>query len=246
MSRQAADGIRDTGTVLDRIVADRRERLVADRRATPESALAERHAALPGVAVDFAGRLRAGREAAPGGARVRLIAEVKRAPPSRGVFDADLDAASRATEYAAAGSAAVSVLTEPTFFRGSIADLRAVRCAFGADPDRPAILRKEFVFDRYQVIEAQAHGADALLLIVMMLTETALADLVANHGVKVSELPDDVIAALRVKTKQVLDGMAASDPVTRKVHDSFMAFKKMHDKWANSSERQFAVRVRGG
>ena len=74
----------------------------------------------------------------------------------------------------------------------------------------------------------------------------ALADLVANHGVKVSELPDDVIAALRVKTKQVLDGMAASDPVTRKVHDSFMAFKKMHDKWANSSERQFAVRVRGG
>ncbi len=74
----------------------------------------------------------------------------------------------------------------------------------------------------------------------------ALADLVANHGVKVSELPDDVIAALRVKTKQVLDGMAASDPVTRKVHDSFMAFKKKHDKWANSSERQFAVRVRGG
>ena len=209
MSRQAADGIRDTGTVLDRIVADRRERLVADRRATPESALAERHAALPGVAVDFAGRLRAGREAAPGGARVRLIAEVKRASPSRGVFDADLDAASRATEYAAAGSAAVSVLTEPTFFRGSIADLRAVRCAFGADPDRPAILRKEFVFDRYQVIEAQAHGADALLLIVMMLTETALADLVAltrEHGMEpLVEAHDEaeLEAALRVGARVV-------------------------------------------
>ncbi len=74
----------------------------------------------------------------------------------------------------------------------------------------------------------------------------ALADLTANHGVKVSQLPDDVIAALRVKTKIVLDGLAASDPVTRKVHDSFMDFKKKHDKWANSSERQFAVRVRGG
>ncbi|MCZ6447073.1 MAG: TRAP transporter substrate-binding protein DctP, partial [Alphaproteobacteria bacterium] len=74
----------------------------------------------------------------------------------------------------------------------------------------------------------------------------ALEDLVANHGVKVSQLPDDVIAALRVKTKQVLDGLAASSPVARKVHDSFMNFKKKHDKWANSSERQFAVRVRGG
>ena len=56
----------------------------------------------------------------------------------------------------------------------------------------------------------------------------------------------DVIEALRVKTAEVLAAGAAADPVTRKVHESFMAFKKNHDRWANSSERQFATRVRGG
>lgn len=74
----------------------------------------------------------------------------------------------------------------------------------------------------------------------------ALADLIQNHGVKVSQLPTDVIEALRKKTTTVLEAGASADPVTRKVHKSFMAFKKKHDKWANSSERQFATRVRGG
>jgi TRAP-type mannitol/chloroaromatic compound transport system substrate-binding protein len=74
----------------------------------------------------------------------------------------------------------------------------------------------------------------------------ALEDLVKNQEVKVSQLPDDVVAELRKKTAEVLEAGAAADPMTRKVHDSFMDFKKKHDKWANSSERQFAVRVRGG
>ncbi|MCH9012836.1 MAG: TRAP transporter substrate-binding protein DctP [Proteobacteria bacterium] len=78
------------------------------------------------------------------------------------------------------------------------------------------------------------------------LNGAALDDLVKNHGVQVSELPTDVIEALRVKTAEVLAAGAAADPVTRKVHESFMAFKKSHDRWANSSERQFAIRVRGG
>ena len=182
-----ADGTRATGTVLDRIVADRRQRLAEDRRATPEAALEERRASLPGATVDFARRLLDGRSASPAGSRLRLIAEVKRASPSHGVFDADLDAVELARAYAAAGAAAVSVLTEPTFFRGSVADLRAVRCAFGDDGDRPALLRKDFVLDRYQVLEARAHGADALLLIAMMLTEPALAEFVAltrEHGME--------------------------------------------------------------
>ena len=178
-STAMTDGARMTDTVLDRIVADRRQRLSEDRRATPEAVLAEQRAALPGEQVDFAQRLLTGREATPPGAQVRLIAEVKRASPSRGIFDADLDAAERASEYAAAGAAAVSVLTEPSFFHGSVADLRAVRCALADDEDRPALLRKEFIFDPYQVLEARAHGADALLLIVMMLTEPALAELLA-------------------------------------------------------------------
>lgn len=178
-----ADGARVTGTVLDRIVADRRQRLAEDRLAVPEHELLTRQQALPGAPIDFADRLRRGRPAAPAGARLRLIAEIKRASPSRGVFDAGLDAAKQAREYAAAGAAAVSVLTEPTFFHGSIADLRAARCALCADgedaADRPALLRKDFIFDAYQVLEARAHGADALLLIVAMLEPAALADLLA-------------------------------------------------------------------
>ena len=178
---------RTTGTVLDRIVADRRLRLAEDRRSTPEAALAERLAALPGAPVDFARRLLEGRKASPTEARLRLIAEVKRASPSRGVFAADLDAAEMARRYAAAGASAISVLTEPSFFHGGVADLHAARCALGEDEDRPALLRKDFVFDGYQVVEAQAHGADALLLIVMMLTAPALTELIDHtreHGME--------------------------------------------------------------
>jgi indole-3-glycerol phosphate synthase len=113
------------------------------------------------------------------GARLSLIAEIKRASPSKGVFDADLDAAKQARAYAAAGASAVSVLTEPNFFRGSLDDLRAARAAFGEHKDRPALLRKDFIFDPYQVLEAGAYGADALLLIAAMLTSEALRDLLA-------------------------------------------------------------------
>ena len=177
--QSGVDGARATGTVLDRIVADRRDRLAEDRLATPESRFADLAAELPGVPVDFGARLREGRAGAPHGARVRLIAEMKRASPSKGLFDAYLDASILAPRYAAAGASAVSVLTEPTFFHGTVADLRAARCAFGADADRPALLRKDFVFDPYQVREARAHGADALLLIVALLEPPALRDLLA-------------------------------------------------------------------
>lgn len=181
MTDSAADAARETGTVLDRIVADRRLRLAEDRRARPEASLADMVAARS-APVGFAERLREGRAAAPPGAQVRLIAEIKRASPSRGVIDADLDAAVQAREYAEAGASGVSVLTEPTFFGGSIEDLAAVAGAFAADVDRPALLRKDFVFDPYQVAEARAHGADAVLLIVMMLEPAALSDLVALIG----------------------------------------------------------------
>lgn len=169
---------RTTGTILDQIVADRRVRLAEDRARRPEEALRGliERAAPP---VDFAGRLRHGRRATPAGARLRLIGEVKRASPSKGVFDADLDAPRQARAYADAGAAGISILTEPDHFKGSLADLEAVRAAFGDDPDRPALLRKDFIFDPYQVMEARAAGADALLLIVMMLEPAALASLLA-------------------------------------------------------------------
>ena len=186
MTEPAAGAARETGTVLDRIVADRRLRLAEDRRARPEAVLAEL-AAASSAPVGFAERLREGRVASPAGARLRLIAEIKRASPSRGVINADLDAAMQAREYAEAGASAVSVLTEPSFFGGSIDDLAAAAESVVGDPDRPALLRKDFVFDPYQVAEARAHGADAVLLIVMMLEPTALADLLAltrEHGME--------------------------------------------------------------
>src|SRR5687767_187029 len=177
-SRRSGDATRETRTVLDRIVAQRREHLEQDRRATPQATLEERSGALP-PAIDFASRLREGALQSPAGARMRLVAEIKRASPSKGVFDAHLDAGAQARRYAEAGAAAVSVLTEPAFFQGSLADLEAARAALGNETGRPALLRKDFLFDAYQVIEARAAGADALLLITMLLQPSALAELLA-------------------------------------------------------------------
>ena len=171
-------GARTTGTILDRIVADRRRRLAEDRAARDEAALRSMIEARP-APLAFSARLRDGRPSvAP--ARLRLIAEIKRASPSKGVFDADLDAVAQARQYAEAGAAAISILTEPDHFKGGIADLAEVSAAFASDADRPALLRKDFIFDAYQVLEARAFGADALLLIVMLLEPDALRDLLAQ------------------------------------------------------------------
>lgn len=179
MPPDAAPGVRETGTVLDRIVVRRREQLALDRVATPLDRL-EALAAAAAPAIDFAARLREGALQSPAGARLRLIAEIKRASPSKGVFDANLDAGLQARRYAEAGAAAVSVLTEPAFFQGSLDDLRAARSVFGVDDGRPALLRKDFLFDEYQLLEARAAGADALLLIAMMLEPATLATLLAR------------------------------------------------------------------
>lgn len=169
------DGARTTGTILDRIVEDRRLRLADDRVVREEAALRSMiEQARPPL--DFAMRLREGREASPP-ARLRLVAEIKRASPSKGVFDANLDAVAQAQQYAEAGAAAISILTEPDHFKGGIEDLAAVSSAFRGDTDRPALLRKDFIFDRYQLLEARAFGADTLLLIVMLLEPGALRDL---------------------------------------------------------------------
>jgi indole-3-glycerol phosphate synthase len=180
MAGTRATGTRTTGTALDAIVKSCRARLDEDRRAVPQSALLER-IAVRTPAVDFAARLRHGRGATPEGARLRLVAEIKRASPSKGVFDASLDAAEQASAYASAGAAAVSVLTERDHFRGSLDDLERARDAVERSdgPDRPALLRKDFIFDPYQVLAARAAGADALLLIVALLEPAALADLLA-------------------------------------------------------------------
>jgi len=105
-------------------------------------------------------------------ATISLIAEVKRATPSRGELDLGLNAADTAVSFALGGAAAISVLTEPDEFRGSLEDLAAVRSA------GLPVLRKDFIIDDYQVLESRAAGADAILLIVRALEDEELASLV--------------------------------------------------------------------
>jgi len=106
------------------------------------------------------------------GAGINVIAEVKRASPSRGVIRADINSAQLARLYEAGGAAAISVLTEEDRFQGSLADLREVRAAVSLP-----LLRKDFIFDEYQLYEAAAAGADALLLIVAALDDETLTRL---------------------------------------------------------------------
>ncbi len=95
---------------------------------------------------------------------VNVIAECKRRSPSKGLLRADYDPVRIARSYEHAGAAAISVLTEPTFFDGELSHLEAVRAAVEIP-----LLRKDFIVDRYQLLEARAAGADAILLIVAAL-----------------------------------------------------------------------------
>lgn len=118
---------------------------------------------------DGAGFLRALRD----GVSPRVIAECKRRSPSRGILRQDYRVAAHARAYAEAGAAAISVLTEPTFFDGALEHLAAVRAAVTIP-----ILRKDFIVTRYQVLEAVMAGADAVLLIVGALSPAELGDLI--------------------------------------------------------------------
>ena len=109
------------------------------------------------------------------GESIKVIAEVKRASPAKGLLRPDLDAAALAAAYAENGAAAVSVLTNRDHFQGRIEDLEAVHGTL--NPRGIPVLRKEFVFDPYQVYESRAYGADAVLLIVSMLDPVLLKEL---------------------------------------------------------------------
>ena len=109
--------------------------------------------------------------------RVNIIAEIKRASPSKGLFCPDLNAAHLAAEYEAAGAAAISVLTDKHFFKGSANDLLAVKKASSLP-----VLRKDFVVSPYQVLEAAAWGADAVLLIARILGREQILDYLSLCG----------------------------------------------------------------
>ena len=149
-------------SVLERIVAVKRREVAAASRAVSLSEIEKRARAAPPPR-GFAEALRARR---PG-----VIAEVKRASPSRGVLRADFDPPAIARSYQAGGAACLSVLTDREFFQGSGEDLVTARDACGLP-----VLRKDFILEPYQVYESRALGADCILLIVACLRE---ADLVA-------------------------------------------------------------------
>ena len=154
-------------SILERIVEDKRVEVASRKRTAPRAGLERRCADLP-AARDFEAAL----TPAPG--KVRLVAEVKKASPSRGVLAHDFDPVGLATTYARHGAAAISVLTDEKYFQGSLELLAAVRAAVGVP-----LLRKDFTIDEYQLWESRAAGADAILLIVSILSPPLLRDLLA-------------------------------------------------------------------
>lgn len=116
---------------------------------------------------------------------VAIVAEIKRASPSKGMIAKDANASHLAKSFAACGVAGISVLTEPTYFKGSLEDLALSRREVELESieckrPRPAFLRKDFIIDEYQLFEAAAHGADSVLLIVAILTEAQLLSLLTS------------------------------------------------------------------
>ena len=176
-----------TGTVLDEIIDGVREDLALRRAAVPDAEI-QRLARAAAPALDARASLLGD------GLTMGLIAEVKRSSPSKGALAEIPEPAELAATYASAGASAISVLTEQRRFRGTLADLDAVR----ARVEVP-VLRKDFVVEPYQVFEARAHGADLVLLIVAALDDARLRelhDLITELGMQ---------ALVEVHTDQELD-----------------------------------------
>ncbi len=149
---------------LEKIVAIKRREVAAAKSRVSVESLRDQIAGRP-PALNFCGALTAGRE-------VSLIAEVKKASPSLGVIRADFNPIEIAEIYAQSGASCVSVLTDETFFQGHLDHLRQIR-----DTITIPVLRKDFIIDPYQIFEARAAGADAVLLIAECLDSTQLLDL---------------------------------------------------------------------
>lgn len=187
---------------LQAILAETARRVAAART---ELARWEEHAARAGPPPDFARALRR--------PYVAVIAEVKRRSPSAGAIQPDADAVALASAYAAAGAAAVSVLTEPTFFGGSLDDLERVARAVPLPT-----LRKDFIIDPVQLYEARAAGAAAVLLIVRALERERLFELAAAaHAIGLATLvevhsAEELAAAIEARPTAI--GVNARDLAT--------------------------------
>ncbi|UCD22451.1 MAG: indole-3-glycerol phosphate synthase TrpC [Chloroflexota bacterium] len=151
--------------MLDKIVAQKREEVEQRKKVVITACLQERIARQK-PSFDFALALKSD--------NIRLIPEVKQASPSRGMLRSNFDPIKLAQIYSEGGAAAISVLTEANYFMGSIEHLTAIK-----DVVQLPLLRKDFIFDSYQIYESRAYGADALLLIAAILNQRQLKELVS-------------------------------------------------------------------
>ena len=151
--------------ILDEIVIEKKEEVVQKKRELPVSVLQERLSRRK-PPLDFASALK--------GDSLRLIAEVKKASPSKGLLCPDFNPVALAKAYARGGAAAISVLTEANWFQGSTEHLAGIK-----EEVSIPLMRKDFIFDEYQVYESAAYGADAQLLIAAILSQEQLEELLA-------------------------------------------------------------------
>lgn len=158
----------NTGTILDEIIEAKRVALAHSKAAFSQAELEEQSKKTP-FPLNLSGAL--------WGDRVRVIAECKKASPSKGLLSPSYDPVAMALGYAENGAAAISVLTETDYFQGNLEHLKAVKAAVG--PLSVPVLRKDFLFDPYQLYEARVNGADAALLIVAVLEEMQLREMLA-------------------------------------------------------------------
>lgn len=185
-------------TVLDDIIVGVREDLETRRAALPLEEI-KKQAAAQAPALDALAALR-GAEAGS----LEIISEVKRSSPSKGALSDIPDPAELAAAYQAGGAAAISVLTEERRFKGTLADLDAVRAAVSIP-----VLRKDFTVDEYQIYEARAHGADLVLLIVAALDDATLRrflDLTHELGMNAlveTHTPEEIERAVAVGARIV-------------------------------------------
>jgi len=156
----------DQAHILTRIIEAKQKRLQVARLRVPE-AVVKKMATTPTPVPSF-------REALETPQRVRMIAEIKKASPSKGVLSQDLDVERQAVIYTEAGACAVSVVTEEDFFQGDLGWIKRIRQASNLP-----VLRKDFVFDSFQIYETRAAGASAILFIVAMLEPAELKEFVA-------------------------------------------------------------------
>ena len=176
--------------LLSEIVARKRQRVEAAKQIVPpgQMLMLAQKARARAQAHALSGRLKSDHQ-------INIIAEFKRQSPSKGAINSNVDPVTMSQAYESAGAAAVSILTEEDYFDGSLDDLRAVRSAI-----RLPILRKDFIFGEYQVYESAAAGADALLLIVALLSDEAL--------VRLRELTEEKLgmdALVEVHTREELE-----------------------------------------